>query len=530
MEPLPSEIRAEPAATSGPFREAKARRKLTPSELRRLEDATHVRLDAPAQVRLGLQRRAPENLRRHVRRGVVRFVALVVGDLAAFGLMRELIRAVRDSAVLGSWVAAWWQRYLPSGYLSGWQFAAALFVGLLILGTYGPGDRRRDPWRLFLACALATALPLWTMLWARGLQVVLLEYSVTVILVWAGVVGERLTIDRIIARVRNPERDAADALFVGSAADCHAAASSPAFGGGTEYRPIGFVDLQSPPGTGALGDIGDLPILLAASGAEVVVICGFLRDMQFREVVDAALAAGCQVLSVPRVVEVAGVHPTTVWRRGQPLMQLTAPSLRGQQLFVKRVIDVLGSIAGLVVLSPLFAVLAVLVKLDSRGSVFFRQDRVGRGGRLFKIVKFRTMTDGAETRRDELLGQSVYQDARLFKVPQDPRTTKVGRWLRRTSLDELPQFVNVLRGEMSLVGPRPPLPSEVALYEKHHYARFDVKPGMTGPWQVAGRNEITDFERVIELETSYIREWSLLSDVTILARTISVLADMRGAH
>ena len=203
----------------------------------------------------------------------------------------------------------------------------------------------------------------------------------------------------LVARVRNPERTAADTLFVGPARECSAVASSPAFGRASEYRPIGFVDVQAPPGAGALGTIADLPILLAASGTEVVVICGFLPDQQLRDVVDAALAAGCQVLSVPRVVEVAGVHPTTVWRQGRPLVQLTAPSLRGQQLFVKRLIDMVGAVIGLVLLSPVFAVLALFVKLGSAGPVFFRQERVGQGGRLFRIIKFRTMEDGAEGKR-----------------------------------------------------------------------------------------------------------------------------------
>src|SRR2546429_3868228 len=138
---------------------------------------------------------------------------------------------------------------------------------------------------------------------------------------------------------------------------------------------------------------------------------------------------------------------------------------------------------GLVVLTPVLALVAAIVKLESPGPVFFTQVRVGRGGRRFRIIKFRTMGDGAGRRRDELLSRSLYSDGRLFKVRDDPRITPVGRWLRRTSIDELPQLVNVLRGEMSLVGPRPPLPSEVALYEEHHYARFDVKPGITGPWQ-----------------------------------------------
>jgi len=175
------------------------------------------------------------------------------------------------------------------------------------------------------------------------------------------------------------------------------------------------------------------------------------------------------------------------------------------------------------------AIVAALVKLESPGPVFFTQDRVGRGGRLFRIIKFRTMVDGAEKQRDELLSRSVYSDPRLFKVPDDPRITSLGRWLRRTSLDELPQLLNVLRGEMSLVGPRPPLPSEVALYAEHHYARFDVKPGMTGPWQVGGRNEITDFERIVALESDYIRNWSLWKDLCLLGSTMPAVLRRRGA-
>jgi lipopolysaccharide/colanic/teichoic acid biosynthesis glycosyltransferase len=169
------------------------------------------------------------------------------------------------------------------------------------------------------------------------------------------------------------------------------------------------------------------------------------------------------------------------------------------------------------------------VKLDSRGLVFFRQNRVGRGGRLFKIFKFRTMVAGAEEHRDELMERSIYPDRRLFKIVSDPRVTRLGNWLRRMSLDELPQLFNVLKGEMSLVGPRPPIPSEVDLYEAHHYARFDVKPGITGPWQVAGRNKITDFEQIVALETRYIRDWSLLGDIGILVRTAVVVLRMQGA-
>jgi len=232
---------------------------------------------------------------------------------------------------------------------------------------------------------------------------------------------------------------------------------------------------------------------------------------------------------VPRSIEIAGVEPKLVWRREQPLVELTTPTLRGGQLIVKRFVDVIGASCALILATPVMLIVAALVKLDSAGPVLFRQNRVGRGGRLFKIFKFRTMVAGAEEHRDELLAQSIYPDRRLFKIVGDPRVTRLGVFLRRTSLDELPQLFNVLKGEMSLVGPRPPIPSEVDLYEAHHYARFDVKPGITGPWQVAGRNRITDFEQIVALETRYIREWSLLGDIWMLCRTAVVVLRMQGA-
>ena len=140
------------------------------------------------------------------------------------------------------------------------------------------------------------------------------------------------------------------------------------------------------------------------------------------------------------------------------------------------------------------------------------------------------MCVNAEDRKGELRNSSIYEDRRLFKVINDPRVTRVGAFLRKTSLDELPQLFNVLVGQMSLVGPRPPLPSEVALYEQHHFCRFDVKPGMTGPWQVSGRNRITDFEEVVRLERQYIRNWSVAADLKILLRTVPVVLRGVGAH
>jgi exopolysaccharide biosynthesis polyprenyl glycosylphosphotransferase len=480
-------------------------------------------------VRLGLQRRAQSNFRRYFVRGLRRFVVLVIADLASFYVMRALVRAVRDDAVLGQTVSAGVSALVPAGILNGWQFAAALFVGLVILGTYGPGDARRDAKQLFLACALATALPLWMSLWTHGIEQFALQYTVTTLLVWLGLLAERQLLHSIVVRISARPHDVLTTLFVGPAEACKETAASPAFAADSEYRPIGFVDTHIPPAPSALGHIVDFAGVLHDSSAEAVVVCGYLTDARFHDVVDAALTAGCKVLAVPRSIAIAGVEPKLVWRREQPLVELTTPTLRGGQLIAKRCVDLMGASVGLILATPILLIVAALVKVDSRGSVLFRQNRVGRGGRLFKIYKFRTMVAGAEERRDELMGRSIYPDRRLFKIVGDPRVTRLGSWLRRTSLDELPQLFNVLKGDMSLVGPRPPIPSEVDLYEAHHYARFDVKPGITGPWQVAGRNRITDFEQIVALETRYIRDWSLLSDIGILFRTVSVVLQMRGA-
>jgi len=480
-------------------------------------------------VRLGLQQRAQSNFRRHFLRGLRRFVILLVADLASFYLMRALVRAVRDYAVVGQTISTQVQHWLPAGILNGWQYAVALFVGLMVLGNYGPGDQRRDPKRLFLACALATALPLWMTIWSRGVELVAVQYALTTVLVWLGLVAERDLLNSVVHRIRPRPEDTLRTLFVGPAEACRATAQSPAFAADSEYRPIGFVDTHIPPAQGALGHIVDFASVVHDTGAEAVVLCGYLTDGRFNDVVDAALTSGCKLLAVPRSIDIAGVEPTLVWRRDQPLVELTTPTLRGGQLIMKRLIDVVGGTVALILAAPIMLLVALAVKLDSRGPVFFRQNRVGRGGRLFKIFKFRTMVAGAHERREELLEQSIYPDRRLFKIVRDPRLTRIGRWLRRTSLDELPQLFNVLKGEMSLVGPRPPIPSEVELYEVHHYARFDVKPGITGPWQVAGRNQITDFEQIVSLETRYIRDWSVLTDIVMLFRTVAVVIRMRGA-
>jgi exopolysaccharide biosynthesis polyprenyl glycosylphosphotransferase len=211
---------------------------------------------------------------------------------------------------------------------------------------------------------------------------------------------------------------------------------------------------------------------------------------------------------------------------GLPILSLVRGPDRVVGLAAKRALDVAGSAFLLLVLSPLLALLAVLVKLDSPGSAFFQQERVGLHGRTFRVVKYRSMCSDAEQRLDDLQGLNVIR-GHAFKVERDPRVTGVGRFLRRTSLDELPQLLNVVRGEMSLVGPRPPLPCEVEKYDIWHRRRLSMKPGMTGLWQIGARRH-PEFDHWVEKDLEYIDTWSLWLDFKIIARTVPAVLGGTG--
>jgi lipopolysaccharide/colanic/teichoic acid biosynthesis glycosyltransferase len=209
-----------------------------------------------------------------------------------------------------------------------------------------------------------------------------------------------------------------------------------------------------------------------------------------------------------------------------PVLSLVSGPDRVLGLAAKRALDLGGSAFLLIVLSPLFALLAVLVKLDSRGAAFFRQERVGLHGRTFDVVKFRSMCSDAEQQLDDLQELNVIR-GQAFKMERDPRVTRVGRFMRSTSLDELPQLWNVLRGEMSMVGPRPPLPCEVAKYDVWHRRRLSMKPGMTGLWQIGDRRNV-EFDSWVQKDLEYIDRWSLWLDLKIIARTVPAMLSGEG--
>ena len=480
--------------------------------------------------RLDLTLGAPQIIRRHLARAVVRISVLLTGDALALLGLRWVLQGARNLRWFGNPVASVLNRIVPPDALPLVQFLPAVLLGLVVLDTYGASDRRRDAARLIAGVTFGLVLPFWGYLWG-GASILAIPGFLLLVTATAGVLMlERYLIDRAVRGLAPVGRGVANALLVGRAQDTSRAMTYPVLADTREFSIRGVLDPDELQGNNGESMVSRLSHTIKRHHADTLVLAGPLGDARFAAILDAAGAAGCQVFALTRSFALAGVEPKVIYRAGVPLVVLTRPGLRARQLLLKRGLDLASAGLGMIVLAPLFAVIALAVKLSSSGPVLFRQQRVGRGGAIFMITKFRSMVEDAESRRESLEERSIYPDPRLFKVMEDPRVTQVGDFLRRTSLDELPQLLNVLRGEMSLVGPRPPLPSEVDLYEEHHYTRFDMKPGMTGPWQVSGRNAITDFEEVIRLETAYMREWAIWKDFAILLKTIPVVFTMRGAH
>ena len=212
-----------------------------------------------------------------------------------------------------------------------------------------------------------------------------------------------------------------------------------------------------------------------------------------------------------------------------PTVTFASKEIPLYMIAMKRLLDIIGAIVGLIITAVATIVIGPLIKLESPGPLFFSQKRVGRNGRIFKIYKFRSMYADAERRKKELMEQNE-MNGLMFKMTDDPRITKIGKFIRKTSLDELPQFWNVLKGDMSLVGTRPPTVDEFQQYEWYHKRRLSMTPGLTGVWQVSGRSDITDFEEIVSMDVEYIKNWSLKRDIKIILKTIQVVLHSDGAR
>lgn len=307
------------------------------------------------------------------------------------------------------------------------------------------------------------------------------------------------------------------------------------------YQVVGVVDDNPPPTYWAiaterrvvypphLGSSANIGEIVRAQGIdEVIIALPPTAHAQMAAIVDQCRALDVEFKLVPDLFELTmdRVHIHEV--AGLPMIALRPARIAGFDYVVKRSMDIVIAAVVLLVTAPLMALIALAIKLDSPGSVLFRQERVGRNGRRFICYKFRSMVADAEQRKQDIaLNADV--DNRLIKFRDDPRRTRVGKVLRRTSLDELPQFLNILVGEMSVVGPRPQVPDEVALYDEWHFARLLVTPGLTGLWQVSGRSDLK-FDEMVRLDLYYAENWSPGLDVKIMLRTIPALLTSRGAY
>ena len=293
---------------------------------------------------------------------------------------------------------------------------------------------------------------------------------------------------------------------------------------------VGYISLNPRPDNGltSLGPIDELPAILERYRVDEVIIADpdFPQDRAV-ELVDQSHQRGVTVRVAPSTMEILTHRAELVPGQSVPLFELRPPVFEGIDYAVKRSFDVLGASLALIALSPLLVLIAAAVKLTSRGRLIYRSPRPGIGGQAFDCLKFRTMRPGAESMQDEL-EELNEADGALFKIRRDPRLTPVGSLLRRFSLDELPQLVNVLRGDMSIVGPRPLPQRDFDRLEDWHKKRYLVLPGITGLWQVSGRSEL-DFDDLVRLDFLYLERWSVFLDLTIVLKTIPAVLNGQGA-
>ncbi len=284
-------------------------------------------------------------------------------------------------------------------------------------------------------------------------------------------------------------------------------------------------------GVPVLGGLDDVVSAVRGSGADTVAVtsCADIDPARLRRLTWELEGTDTDLVVAPGLMEVAGprlhIRPVT----GLPLLHVEEPEFSGARRLVKGAVDRVVAAVALLLFSPLLLAIAAGIRLTSPGPAIFRQTRIGKDGREFTMVKFRTMVVDAEARRAELATDNERAEGVLFKIRRDPRITPVGRLLRKLSVDELPQLVNILLGQMSLVGPRPPLPEEAALYEADARRRLLVKPGLTGLWQVSGRSDLT-WEEAVRLDLRYVENWSFTLDLMILWKTGGAIMRGRGAY
>lgn len=442
---------------------------------------------------------------------------LAVSDVGTVVLLSVLIR----STVLGDAL---------SGLLGRWQLPGAFLVALTIAGAYGPRRRRRDPGRILGAVVVAGLMLLYPETWHQSAAAAALHLGAVVATFAPALVCSRALAEAVVARLAPRVAPSRVVVVSTGASDWTDPATFARREGGAHpwCRIVATVSTNGGSPGHAFGQLG---WVIDQSRADTVLIAGPLSDRDFAFVVDTVLTSGCRLLAAPRSARIAGFEPRAVWERDAALVELTGLTRQAWHLAAKRLMDICLSGLALLVLSPVFAIIAALVRLESRGPALFAHWRLGAGGRMFPCYKFRSMRPQA----DELLRATphlyrLYVDNN-YKLPPhlDPRLTRIGLLLRKFSLDELPQLLNVFLGHMSLVGPRPIVIEELSQYGQEALLLLSRKPGLTGNWAANGRSDV-GYPARAEMELAYARQWSLVRDMGLILRTIPIVVRGSGAH
>lgn len=412
-----------------------------------------------------------------------------------------------------------------------------MFINNFVLGRLGLYDDRKPAadWKLFwsllktvfvsfaILCLALASLTNLTKLRAFIELFALLTFSFLVI--------ERLLMLCYHRRTLTRGFNRRQVLIVGNSERSHRIADSLGDQLSWGHEIIGFLAARNevPSGDKVLGTIDDFADILKIRSVDEVIFAvegdpGFRLDAYLKK----CRIMGITIRIVPALWEPEEEGVTVEKCQSVPLICFFQNNFSPTGLVYKRILDLLGGLVGCLILAIMYPFVAGAIKFDSPGPVFFKQKRAGMNGRVFGLYKFRTMYVDAEARKAELMANNKMQGL-MFKMENDPRITRVGHFLRKTSLDEFPQFINVLRGEISLVGTRPPTLDEVAQYEDWHHRRISAKPGITGLWQISGRNEVTDFEEVVKLDCQYMDHWRFRDDIKILWKTVLVVFKGKGA-
>jgi exopolysaccharide biosynthesis polyprenyl glycosylphosphotransferase len=421
---------------------------------------------------------------------------------------------------------------------------AAIWIGLLaayrtrsprIVGAGVEEYRRVFSATLATVGVIAVGLMIFRPEYARGYLAVALPLGVVALIL------SRTLCRRILAGQRRQGRCVQSVLAVGDARAVRNLVQSLSRGWWYGYSVVGVcLTGRSTGGTLEVPGVGSLPVLgdeskvhdaILKANVDTVALTttDHLGPEGVRELSWDLDKLGVDLVVSPGVVDVAGPRLTMRPVAGLPLIHVEKPQYSGTKKLQKRAFDVTVSVSVLLAAMPVMILAAIAIKLTSRGPVFYRSERIGLDGRPFQMIKFRTMVDGADKQLDSLIHINESVGGVLFKIREDPRVTTVGRFLRRYSIDELPQFINVLKRDMSVVGPRPPVRREVDTYNDQVRRRLLVLPGITGLWQVSGRSDLS-WEDSVRLDLSYVENWSIANDVLIAAKTIRIVLAGSGAY